>query len=530
MVKVLLISLSVFIAVVTGGYCIAWYSEASQLKNGIEETITKINAEQKYITYAAIETSGFPSDLYVSIIKPHFTGRIDQLFKALAAKSHTPQPANITSMPEWNEDIQLDGRITIGINALSDHYTLRLSGNWQRNTTINNQKISVTSQSSGDTLCILQMTRSGNIFNNLWDYHALIRDNGKDFLKDLRLFDCSGQPNIIADTTSHEQMMSNGPWRFYVTGEPKGAEQQFRFYMKITDIEVTPQGDAMMALQRTTFSPNFSYPVKYSLFGKQNMEIDFSYAGPADWKPDDKNPPIDIALSKFDLNNQLYTSTATFFLNNGMNDTNRTARLAFKGEDNVSEAYDAFLQEMVHNIIAQVYADKTQPQFAWAQPYLQKYTAEEMYGILGLSIPKLHPLGKMVQSLDVSYLGAPDFSTGDVTLSDLEISTSPYGIKGNGGVKRVAGQPLPAGHATLTCSNCTRLVDDVIDYASRLQKTVSYFQTPEQLAASTPINSRLAEGIKGFLKALAAPVKDSDPDKNAFVYAHQQRRSNRRYH
>jgi len=500
--KVILISLVIFFAVLAGGYCISWFSQAAQIKRGIEQAIVNINQQQKYLTYDSIETSGFPLDVNISIIKPHFSGRIDPLLK-----THS-QPDTTTSTPEWNEDILLNGRITLGINALSDHYSLRVSGNWQRNSTIGGQTISIVAQSAGDSVCMLQMARSGGILNALWDYHAMVRDNGKDFFKDLRMFDCIGMANTIYDATSHEKLVNNGPWRFYVSNEPQGTQQQIRFYLKVADLEVTPQGDAMMMLQRTALPQSF-YPVKYSLLGKQSMEIDFSYTGPTDWQTAGKNPPLDIVLSKFDINNQMYTSNATFFLSNGMKDANRVARLVYKIESNINEQYDVFLQDMLHGFVQQLYSGKGQ-QIPAFQPYLQKYTAEELYSIIYPIIPHLHSLGKLVQALDVSYQGDVDFNAGDVTLSNMEFSASPYGIKGNGTAKRIAGNPLPEGHAVLTCSNCTQLVDDVTGYAMRLQKTMSYFQTPEQLAAATPIDPKFIDGIKGFLKALAEPTQGGD--------------------
>jgi hypothetical protein len=512
----LLLGLLIFTIVASIGYCIVWFDQSSQMKKAIEQAVAQINSQQKYVTYDAIETSGFPTELHVSIVNPHFSGQIDKLLKEMAAKAHPNQPIASQPMPQWNEDFRLNGRIVIGINMLSDHYSLRVSGNSQRTATIGNQTISIASESASDTVCALQMTRSGNALSTLWNYQGFLRNNASDFIRDLRLLDCNSSGGVISNATNNEKLVSNGPWRIYVVNQPAGEQQQIRLYSKVIDMEVTPQGDAILSLQRGAISPGFSTPAKYSLFGKQNLEVDFSYAGPSDWKADKHNMPLNISLDKFDVTNQIHTSNMTFFLTNTPSGNNRSSRLAFKAEENFAEPYDTFVQDVVHNFVGEIYASNVQ-QAPW-QGLKLKYKPDELYALISPAIPNFHSLGKTVISLDTGFQGAGDFSSGDVTLTDLEISTSPYGIKGSGTAKRTDGQPFPEGHMLVTCSNCTRLVDDVISYIARAQKTLSYFQTPQQAAASTPIDPSLAEGLKNFLKALAAPVKDTDPDKNSFVY------------
>jgi len=511
--NVILIALAVFIAVAGGGYCISWYAQAAQIRRSIEQVINKANEQQKYITYDAIETTGFPRDIYVSVVRPHFAGRVDTLLKTLSAQAHTSQPDATASLPEWTEDAKLDGTITIGVNALSDHYSLRVSGNWQRTSVIGGQTIAVVTQSAGDSLCTLDMAHSGGILGSLWDYHALLRDNARDFFHDVRALDCNGTANAVSDAASHAPLVTMGPWRFYVSSAPQGGAEAARVYLKISDVEVTPQGDAMMMLQHSAFSPN-SAPVQYSLFGKQNVEMDLSYVGPADWQAAGKNPPLDIRLSTFNITNQLYNSTMNFFLSNGMSGADRVARVTFKAESNVSEQYNAMLQTMLHNFIQQIYAGKGPP-VPLLQPYMQKYSADELYAIAVPAIPDFHSLGKLAQTLDLSYQGNAELTAGDWALSALELSASPYGITGSGNAKLAAGHPFPAGQMALSCSNCPQLIDDVIGYAARLQKAMSYFEPPEKIAAETPMDARLAEGVKGFLRALAEPAKEGD---NSFSY------------
>ncbi len=43
--NLLLISFSVFLAVVAGGFCISWFAQAHTTKNAIERAIAKINVK-----------------------------------------------------------------------------------------------------------------------------------------------------------------------------------------------------------------------------------------------------------------------------------------------------------------------------------------------------------------------------------------------------------------------------------------------------------------------------------------------------
>src|SRR5262249_22196896 len=121
--NVFLVSVLMFLAVVAGGTTIIWYSQAASTKHAIEQAIARINEKQPYFPYDSIETYGFPSNVFVPLVRPHFKGRVDLLLKSLqeaaARNAATPATAAFQDMPQWNEDILLNGRITFGINAWS---------------------------------------------------------------------------------------------------------------------------------------------------------------------------------------------------------------------------------------------------------------------------------------------------------------------------------------------------------------------------------------------------------------------------
>jgi hypothetical protein len=492
--KILLLSLVMFLIVGVGGVSISWYSQASATKRSIEDAIATVNKTEKLITYDAIETSGFPRDVIVSIVKPRFNGRIDTLLKNLAPD----KPELFAQLPEWAEDVAFDGRVIFAVNAMSDHYIMTISGNSQENVKINGQSYSITHQKVSDITCNLQLARTQGIFNTLWNFHTLTRD-GDALLHDFRMIDCATAGNSATDATSRATISSVGPVRLYVTSTPQANMLQMRVYAKITDATVTPEGDAFINTYMQALSPE-SMPTKWSAYGKQNIELDFTYNGPSEWKKENTNPPLDIALNKFDINNQIYNEHSTLFISNAMKEQVRNARLAFKNEMTFAPQYDTLVQYNVRSGIHAVYNSKN-PKFLELQTYLRKYPEEQLYNIIYPVMPNFSALGKTGIALDVGYNGAPDFTAGDVTLNDLELSALPYGIKGKGNAKLAAKQQ-PQGQAQLACTNCLNMIDDMAAFANRIQKMVSAFDPVK--AAGLELPPERVEGIKRFLSAVAA--------------------------
>ena len=131
---------------------------------------------------------------------------------------------------------------------------------------------------------------------------------------------------------------------------------------------------------------------------------------------------------------------------------------------------------------------------------MEKYEEDGVYSIVVPAIPHLHPLGTMVQAFDGSFQGKDNLSSGDITLNNLELSATPYGITGKGAAKIV--QPLPSFNVILTCRNCAQLVDDLAAYGIRLQKALVNFD-PDTVARLT-YEPKQVEGFKSFLKGLVA--------------------------
>lgn len=500
----ILMGLVMFILVSCGAYGITWYGQAQATKRSVENLAAQLKAQNIDFTYEALETSGFPSTVNVTIRNPHFSGRIDTLanqFSEQAKKEGRPRPGPDPIYNPWQQDAQLTGTIILGVNALSDNYSMQIHGSWNSVSQVDGKTFTQTTSSNGGVFCSIQLARTGSIFDAMWNYESLNRD-ADAFLRDFRMFDCALPANTFTDSASKKILSSSGPARFYISSAPDAGNQHMRIYFNAADLEMTADGDELYTNLLQAFQPNKIQPRRLSLYGKQMIDIDFTYNGPSTLK-DTSNPNIEISLGKFNISNAAYNTKLAFFLNNTTNNGVRQFKITLHGDSTFTPQYDIMMQEIVRAVIDEA-TTSADPRFMEFQATMNKYTPDQLYAIALPVLPNFNSLGHVVQSVDLEYTGDAEYNNGEATLHDLELSVTPYGIKGNGAVKRANGAQ-PEGQVNLTCNNCAQMIDDSMAYATRLNTAMMYF-APAQAAAMAP-NPALAEGVKNFLTQVAGPDK-----------------------
>lgn len=492
--RAVVFGLLIFVVIVIAATGITWFFQAAGARRAVEQAIAAVNQQQAFITYDAIETTGFPHKVTVSIVNPRFSGRIDEHYKHLFTK-------------EWHEDIALKGRISFGINALSDRYDMTTNGEWTIVSRVNGQTLHTVSHPQGDTVCILQLG-NGGMFGRLWNFSALT--GIQDIVQDFRRLDCRAPASTATDPATQAALATNGPLRLLVTNAPANGRTKFSFLLN-GSLEVTQAGDAVFSRYEQVFgaAPS-SIPGELSAYGRQEIDIDLAYDGPL--APQGKliDTPFDIRLNRFILNNAAYVSSLTFQAANTVSGESRELHTTFRADSTVSERYDALVRNLWRNVIAELYAS-TDPNMAMLRPTLQKYTPEELFTIASPAIPNFYTLGKTVAAWDAGYKGNAAFTNGTATLSALEISFAPYGITGKGSVSIAPDRLFPSGGLTLICTNCLRLVDDGFAYAMRVHSVAKQLMPEDE---GDMLNPKLGDGIKAFLIALVQPAAGTD-----FTYA-----------
>lgn len=498
----IMMGLAVFLVMMACAMSMLWYFQARGTRMAVEQYIAQVNEKQPLITYEKIETTGFPREVKVQIVNPRFKGRVDELLKPLAAQVKNPaQAAQLSNLPEWTEDASLTGILTIGVNALSDQYSFSAIGNWQNTTTIGGKAFSTLHEQAGGIFCSLQMER-GSLFSDLWNFHSLSRDSQK-LLEDFRLFDCAFPASTMLEATSREKVAGVGAMRFYISSRPSAGRQNIRVYLSAPDAEITPRGDELFDNYARAFNPGqYQIPRRLSAYGKQRLDLDFTYNGPSQLAGA-VNPELEVNLSNFSITNDAYNTQMHAYIKNGTASNLRNSQLSLRAESHFNAAYDTLLHEVLRTAINEVYTtpEARSPQM---QPFINTYNQDQMYAILAPALPDFASLGKAVQSVDVHFKGTPDMKSGEVTLNNIEISFAPYGIHVVGTGKSMQGQP-PGGQMQLTCTNCGQLIDDLLAYISRLYGVAIYF-VPEMVAPYQP-DPGLNNALKSFLGDLAGPDK-----------------------
>lgn len=492
----------VFLVVVAGAVSISWYAQASGSKAALEDFVAKLNSEERLISYESIETSGFPSQVVITIERPRFYGNVDKFLNKLSPHlKDEAQKAQLSNLPQWHEDFYLDGYLIITVNALSDFYSISSIGNWQSTSKVNGKVFASIHEQASHSFCSLQLKR-GSIFGNLWDFSSMVRD-GEKFLNDFRLFDCAFPATSTLETNTRTPLSSTGPARFYISNAPSTDAHHIRVYLTAADIEVTPEGDKSINTFMSALSPGqYHIPRKISAYGKQKLDIDFAYDGPKSFDGA-SNPQMEINLSRFEVSNLAYNTLVHFFFSNGMVENLRNTQISFRAESNFTSAYDSLLQEMLRTGIDEIY---TNPEIRTPEMeyFINTYNQDQMYAIISPSVPNFESLGKAVQSFDAEFKGDAAMQVGDFTLNNLELSFTPYGIR-MVGTGHNDGKKPANGHININCANCNQLIDDMMLYYERLHKTLSYF-SPD-LAMNYRPGRNVAEGIKSFLYDISGADK-----------------------
>ena len=479
--KPISVGIIVFLLVFVCGITFAWFIEANHIKKKVAEHIETLNNSPVRISYEDLSVSGFPTDILVTIKNPRLTGRMDLLIP--------PMEGSATPPAEWMEDMTLNGDIQISATALSNEYRIQWSGPWQNNSTIGGTSIAL-AQSNNLAFCSIKLADTGGWLAKPESFH----------IDQLEWISCSSGEFSIQDQKSGTMLMRSGSGQFYVSQEIKDNNRGFRVYLKFSDVETLPEGDAIFDVYANALGDWYPYAgIQTSLYGKQNGEIDILYEGPLAWTNTDiKKTPFSLRTNRFALTNNAYTSNILLDVRNEPSATLHRSHMALKMEGTNNENYDKIMQQMLYHSIVNLY--KTQP---LAYPALARFDAGSLYTTVAPALPNFQSLGNIILDINTSYQGDSNFTEGNITLGAFEASATPYGItaKGMGSLSKKT--PIPAINIQLTCRNCLHLIDDLFNYASRLQKVAEAFG--EDAQAMPPIDPQMPGRIKSLATAIAAP-------------------------
>lgn len=499
--KIILISFVMIILAAAGAASFVWFNRAAELKKDVAERITSLNTPNGTVSYEAITISGFPMSMNVSIVKPHFTGRIDKMLEDLS----TTKSLGIEVPSEWSEDYTLDGSIDLSVNALSDKFTMSVRGAISGKGIINGKNIAINGQSNGDASCVLTIERSGEIFTNLWDFYSLKNDD-LSLIKRFRSLNCEGLGGKIVNGDTQELLSNSDGISLHISNIPQKDRFDATFRLSVKDIEVTKAYDGIYAIYTKALTPKQRTSTP-SAYGKQNFELDLSYNGTENWtNPEAMDMPIEIKINKFSISNAAYQANTNLNLTSELKGDVRNANLVYRTELTGTELFRTLFKEQL-NSLADTFRTEEDPNIKIIKDKLDAITPESLDMLISSVIPDFATLGKMVAAIDANYSGSKDFSNFQAKLGGLEFSATPYGITATGSAKRDKTRPIPSGNLAISCNNCLKMMDDMLGYFNSVKATVAVF-SPVTVNAIPP---EIIQATKDFLLAIQS---ETSTDKN----------------
>lgn len=496
-----------FLIVGVAALAINWYTSSKNVKTNVENYIASINAENQKITYDSVTVSGFPFSMNVSIINPHFVGRIDKL-------TFAPWIATlmkIEKLPQWDEDLKINGAITLSVNMISTKFGIGINGSSVENSVIEGKKISLSGKLGGDAICELLLHDAANMFGKLWNFNYL-KANKDEVLERLRMIDCVFPQTESVNNETGETILTADGGRMYISREPQEKTSDIRLYFNLKNLEMTSAYNSVLAVYQQALSPFYANS-GFTPVGKKNIEIDAQYSGTEDWQnPEAKNLPLDIKINKLVISDDSYNSSSSLHASNSFANGNRSITIDYKSESTANKLFsEVFKDSLIGIANNMVYEQKKSEERGLKQSEaiakLASLSREEAENLVSPMVPDFNYLGKMETEFNGSYSGDDNFTNVNANLNSFKLSATPYGITANGNVNRNPSSPMPSGNLSILCRNCIVMVDDLFNYISRAKDVVAML---DESVSNVNIPPHAAKGVKDFLVAIQQENKSDD--------------------
>jgi len=484
----------------------AWFMQARYAKQQVEDFFTMAKAQGYDIGYESLETAGFPINLTITIVKPHYKVRLDSLLKANQEKILSVLPPNyqrdavaqdIQALPEWTEEGTV-ATLTYGINFASDKVFMLVDGGTPTQTsTIGTDVKNYTAEIAPGSNCGAEMVSTG-MMHGLWSAGLIIQD-WQTALNNLRIVHCDFSARTLKDS-SGDVLASNDKISFSLSTLPDKDMRSTQLTFSMPRISGTAALDAYMNRYRALMPhvTQLQNAFSYAMYGDTSVDFAMSMHHPTALQQLGPQLPFNITIERFAFKNNLSTQTLDMLLDYQPQPAHVTAKLNL--DATVTPEYDTLFNQLMLQQFRQM-KSAPNPQMAVFQQTIASYTDEQLDALftpLLFSIHYLSPIGLHIDGNSMQEAGAPP----NVIINNAEISLAPYGIKAVGNI-----QLAKPSHVTLTCRNLLALLDDVFGYYARV-RSVGVQILPDHGVNLPNPSAQLIAGMKQLLTTVAAPQKD----------------------
>ncbi len=498
--KIIVVGLPAFIVTVAVALSITWFYRANTIKKNIEAAFKSVIIGDTKITYDNISVSGFPANMDVTITKPHISMNVTKFANSI----NLERTLKIQTLPQWNEDVTIDGDIKLSVNIFSNKFSIQTNGNILSKSNISGKDLSYIVKPNNVSVCELTTSNHSGLFGNLWDFHTWMNDSN-NFLRDLRSADCVTSAFTMTSAITNEQAASSDGGRFYISRTPGNGMSAIRVYLLASNVEATKAYDDIYSAYIHAFSPGLNF-ISPSILGKQNIEIDLSYSGTEDWsKPNSNQFPLEAKINKLHISNAAYQIDSSLDFSNIFKGNTRNVALNYKTEGTAGDLFRNMLRSHLYDVTNAITTNpaainETNKEIIEARRRIAMIPPEKMDQIINSIIPDFAQLGKITTAININYAGDDKLSAYKVNLESLELSTAPYGITTSGTWQKSGSDSPMSGNLSVICNNCSALIDKGISYLRELNEGMTLLSSNK--LQDLNISDETINGLKAFLHEL----------------------------
>lgn len=479
---ILRILLALFAVLIIGGGA-AWWVTTAKTKQSVIDAIARINAHKAAdgssieITYAAVETAGFPPSITVRLVDPVL------VIKAPA----TTQPAAAASVISW----AYKGYADVVTNHLGAAYELVLSGD--------------------DTFTITQGETSSAITGSGSTYHFAVKAKSLEHFLAWEKIDFSNPAQAEAfidsirearadvgalsykDAASGEPAFSHEKGLFSFVNRSDANAFDFDLEVLAKNSELYPAYGALldklsgsMSVSENIFGAGAT-PFSAANAGKQNVEINLS--GYITRNKEKGNRTMRISMPRFSLSNNYYDIQLPL----GMDVAESEGGTDFKAKLDAKINFTAAGAADAHKSLGALYA--MLPMMTASNPSFNEAAFKEK--VAG-ALPTVSTLGPITFAVDIDGKIAPRgeaglASKGNVNLGQLELSHARWGLKADGHIDNTG--EIPNITINLNCMKCDTMTADTMKSAIDAQLALAMLEPGRPLY---PLGDEMLKAIDGL--------------------------------
>lgn len=512
------------LVVAAAGYGFFWHKQTTSLLTSTQAVLTKISAgkfeDQGYeFKYQGVERAGFPFSAGVKIINPQFrySGKsVKKLFGESLTKNRTAlspeeQAAQEALLTTWVESYNVQGDIFVYGNIFSRKVGLDVNGATSGTSQFNNQVLSYGIPSTQNLVsCSAKVTSSVafDMLANAATGKPIALPQGKA----IEQFGCSFPAFTQFTSDGKKELMSSKGGAFSVVNRSTNSDTlDGDFTLKVTDALNAPE--LMQHYSQMSFAltgaAGFSQLSNSTLYGKQSIDVDVSYKGPARADAVFSNKAqFSLKFNKFKATNDAYNVDWPLKLDVDTASGGETFNIDSDMRVTFTPIYDKILAELVTKLPKDPEILKTEFGASLQEASKRMGGEDKLTQAMLTYLPKFAELGEFRFTVKTSGqkkdAGKTDVSASNsIVIDAINIMLGKYGVQANG--KFDASNVV--GSVDVKCVNCDAMIENGLGHMLSVNQFIKTL-FPER-ASTIYDNTSIISRLKEFVQQISVADKEA---------------------